>query len=323
MNARAAGASAGAALALACAASAAAWAQGQPARALRLVVPAAPGGGTDILARALAPRLAETLGQPVLVDNRGGAATLAGSDHVARSVADGQTLLMASTPHAINPSLFAKLPFDPLRDFTPVSLLATVQTVLVVHPSLPVASVKELIALARARPGQLSAGSSAGTSQFLAVELLRAQAGIDIVNVPYKGAGAALTDTLGGHVQFQVNTLVATLAHIEAGRLRAIAVCGSTRSARLPKVPTVAETLPGFESAGWYGLLGPAGLPRDTVNRLAEAFRSVLAEPAIRERLAGQGVDIVASSPEALATFLAREIPKWAAVVKAAGLRPE
>jgi tripartite-type tricarboxylate transporter receptor subunit TctC len=279
--------------------------------------------GTDILARALAPRLAETLGHPVVVDNRGGAATIAGSDHVARAPADGQTLLMASTPHAINPSLFAKLPFDPLRDFTPVSLLATVQTVLVVHPSLPVDSVKSLIALARARPGQLSAGSSAGTSQFLAVELLRTQAGIDIVNVPYKGAGAALTDTLGGHVQFQVNTLVATLPHIEAGRLRAIAVCGPVRSARLPKVPTVAETLPGFESAGWYGLLGPAGLSRETVNRLAEAFRGVLSEPAVRDRLSGQGVDIVAGTPEVLAAFLAREIPKWAAVVKAAGLRPE
>ena len=141
--------------------------------------------------------------------------------------------------------------------------------------------------------------------------------------MPYKGAGSALTDTLGGHVQFQVNTLVATLPHIEAGRLRAIAVCGPVRSARLPKVPTVAETLPGFESAGWYGLLGPAGLSRETVNRLAEAFRGVLSEPAVRDRLSGQGVDIVAGTPEVLAAFLAREIPKWAAVVKAAGLRPE
>jgi tripartite-type tricarboxylate transporter receptor subunit TctC len=308
---------------LCCFAGPAVHAQAWPAKPLRIVVPAAPGGGTDIIARALAPKLAELLGQPAIIENRAGGGTNIGTEFVARAAPDGYTVLMASTPHVINPSLFTKLAFDPVRDFTPISQLATVQTVLVVHPSLPVKSVKELIALAKARPGQLSAGTSAGTSQFLAIELLKSMAGIDLVNVPYKGAGAALADTLGGHVQVQVNTLVATLPHLEAGRLRALAVCGPVRSARLPGVPTVGETLKGFESAGWYGLLGPAGLPRDLVNRLHGAFRSALSDAAIRERLGGQGVDIVAGTPEELAAFIVREIPKWSAVVKASGLKPD
>jgi len=311
------------ALAAALAASTPLLAQTYPSKPIRLVVPAAPGGGTDIIARAIAPKLGELLGQPAVIENRAGGGTNIGTEFVARAVPDGHTLLMASTPHAINPSLFAKLAFDPIRDFTPVSLLATVQTVLVVHPSLPARTVKEFIALAKARPGQLAAGTSAGTSQFLAVELLKSMAGIDIVNVPYKGAGAALTDTLGGHVQFQVNTLVATLPHIEAGRLRAIAVCGPTRSALLPKVPTVGETLKGFESAGWYGLLGPAGLPREVVARLHGAFRAAMSDTSVRERFTTQGVDVVAGTPEELGAFIAREIPKWAAVVKAAGLKLE
>jgi len=311
------------ALAAALAASTPLLAQTYPSKPIRLVVPAAPGGGTDIIARAIAPKLGELLGQLAVIENRAGGGTNIGTEFVARAVPDGHTLLMASTPHAINPSLFAKLAFDPIRDFTPVSLLATVQTVLVVHPSLPARTVKEFIALAKARPGQLAAGTSAGTSQFLAVELLKSMAGIDIVNVPYKGAGAALTDTLGGHVQFQVNTLVATLPHIEAGRLRAIAVCGPTRSALLPKVPTVGETLKGFESAGWYGLLGPAGLPREVVARLHGAFRAAMSDTSVRERFTTQGVDVVAGTPEELGAFIAREIPKWAAVVKAAGLKLE
>lgn len=309
--------------AIACVAPAHAQPQPFPSKPVRLVVPAAPGGGTDIIARVIAPKLGELLGQPAVIENRAGGGTNIGTEFVARAVPDGHTLLMASTPHAINPSLFAKLSFDPIRDFTPISQLATVQTVLVVHPSLPARTMKEFIALAKARPGQLAAGTSAGTSQFLAVELLKTMAGIDIVNVPYKGAGAALTDTLGGHVQFQVNTLVATLPHIEAGRLRALAVCGPVRASLLPNVPTVGETLKGFESAGWYGLLGPAGLPRETVTRLHAAFRAAMSDAGLRERFAGQGVDVVAGSPEELAAFIAREIPKWAAVVKAAGLKPD
>ena len=298
-------------------------AQGYPAKPLRLVVPAAPGGGTDILARSLSPKLVELLGQQLIIEIRAGGNTNIGTEFVARAAPDGYTLLMASTPHAINPSLFTRLTFDPVRDFTPVSLLAATQTVFVVHPSLPVKTIREFITLAKARPGQLTAGTSAGTSQQLAVELFKTMAAVDVVNVPYKGAGAALTDVLAGHVQFQVNTLAATLPHIQSGRLRALAMCGAQRSAVMPNLPTVGETLKGFESAGWYGLLGPAGLPRDIVTRLHGAFRSALTDPAIRERLTSQGVDVIASSPEELGAYLAWEIPKWAAVVKAAGMKPQ
>lgn len=302
--------------------SAGASAQAYPAKPVRVVVPAAPGGGTDIIARTIAPKLGELLGQTAVIENRAGGSTNIGTEFVARSAPDGYTVLMASTPHAINPSLFAKLNFDPIRDFTPISHLASTQTVFVVHPALPVRNVKEFIALAKSRPGQLTAGTSAGTSQQLAVELFRTMAKIDIVNVPYKGAGAALTDTLAGHVQFQVNTLAATLPHIQSGRLRALGMCGAQRSSVMPDLPTVGETLKGFESAGWYGLLGPAGLPRDIVVKLHTTFKAALSDAAIRERLGKQGVDVIASTPEELTAYLGREIPKWAAVVKASGLKP-
>jgi tripartite-type tricarboxylate transporter receptor subunit TctC len=235
-----------------------------PSKAIRIVVPAVPGGGTDILARLLSPRLTEIFGQTIVVDNRGGAFTNIGTEIVARSPADGYTVLIATTPHAINPSLFRKLPFDPINDFTMISQLALTQTVLVVHPSLPANNVKEFIALAKARPGQLTAGTAGGNSAYLAVEMLKATAKIDVLNIAYKGAGQALNDTVAGHVQFQVNTLLAALPFIKAGRLRAIAVCGVKRATALPEIATVAETLPGFESSGWYALLGPAKLPGDT-----------------------------------------------------------
>lgn len=292
-----------------------------PTKTLRVIVPAGPGGGTDIIARTISPKLGDLFGQNVIIENRAGGSTNIGTELVARAAPDGYTVLMASTPHAINPSLFAKLNFDPIRDFTPISQLATTQTVFVVHPSLPVRNVKEFIALAKARPGQLTAGTSAGTSQQLAVELFKVMARIDAVNVPYKGAGPALTDVIAGHVQFQVNTLVATLPHITSGRLRALGVCGPRRSPIMPELPTVGETLPGFESAGWYGLLGPAGLAREITAKLRETFRSALSDAAIKARLAGQGVDVIAGSPEEFSAFLDREIPKWAAVVKASGLK--
>lgn len=299
------------------------FAQDFPSRPMRVIVPAAPGGGTDILLRIIAPKASEVLKQSVIVDNRAGGSTNIGTEVVARAAADGYTLLAASTPHAINPSLFPKLNFDPINDFTPVTQLATVQTVLVVHPSLPAKDLKEFIALAKSRPGQLNAGTSAGTGQFLAVELFKTMAGIDAVNVPYKGSGPALIDMLAGHVQFQVNTLAATMPHISAGKLRVIAVCGAQRSATLPNVPTVGETVKGFESAGWYALFGPAGMPADIVRKLNDAFVKTLSEQDVKTTLARQGVDVVAGSPEALSKFITREIPKWAAVVKAAGLTPQ
>jgi len=301
----------------------AAAAQSFPSKPVRIIVPAAPGGGTDILSRLLSPRLTEILKQSIIVDNRAGASTNLGTELTARAAPDGHTVLVATTPHAVNPSLFKKLPFDPIRDFTFISQLGTTHTVMVVHPSLPVKTVKELIALAKSKPGQLTAGTSGGTSQFLAIEMLKTMAGIDVLNIPYKGAGLALNDTIAGHLQFQVNTLLAAGPFIQSGRLRAIAVCGARRATSLPHVPTVAETLPGFESSGWYALLGPAGLPRDITNRLYESFAAALKTPEITRRLAEQGVDVVASTPDDLAKLMPREIARWGAVVKASGAKQE
>ena len=294
-----------------------------PAKPIRIVVPAVPGGGTDILARLLSPRLQSIFGQSIVVDNRAGAATNIGTEYTARAAPDGYTVLIATTPHAINPSLFKKLPFDPIRDFTMISQLGLTTTVLVTHPSLPVKNVKELIALAKSKPGQLTAGTSAGNSQFLAVEMLKTMAGIDVLNIPYKGAGAALNDTVAGHVQFQVNTLLATTPFIQSGRLKVLAVCGAKRAASLPNVPTVGETLPGFESSGWYALLGPAGMPRDVVAKIHDGFARALNTPDIKQRLADQGVEVLAGTPDELAKVMPREIAKWAKVVQASGLKPE
>ena len=303
--------------------SAVAGAQTFPSKPLRIIVPAVPGGGTDILARLLSPRLQEQFGQSIIIENRGGAFTNIGTEYVARSAPDGYTVLIATTPHAINPALFPKLPFDPIKDFTMVSLLARTQTVLVVHPSLPVTNVKELIALAKAKPGKLTAGTSGGNSAFLAVEMLKAQAKIDVLNIPYKGAGQALNDTVAGHVQFQVNTLLAALPFIQSGRLRAIAVCGAKRATSLPKVPTVAETLPGFESSGWYALLAPAGMPRDVTQRLQDGYARALRTPEVTRRLAEMGVDVNAGSPEELAKLMPLEIKKWGELVRISGAKAE
>ena len=295
--------------------------QAFPAKAIRIIVPAAPGGGTDILSRMLSAKLTENLGQNMIIENRAGASTNIGTELVARSAPDGYTVLMATTPHAINPSLFAKLNFDPVRDFTMISQLALTQNVLLTHPSLPVSNVKEFIALAKARPGQLTAGTSGGTSAFLAVEMLRAAAKIDVLNIPYKGAGLALNDIIAGHVQFQVNTTLATIQFIQSGKLRAIATCGAKRTTTLPQVPTVAETIPGFESSGWYALMGPAGMPRDVVLKLHAAFSKSIQAPDIVKRLTEQGVDIVAGSPDELTKLMPLEITKWAAAVKASGAK--
>jgi tripartite-type tricarboxylate transporter receptor subunit TctC len=303
--------------------AAAAPAQTYPAKPIRIVVPAVPGGGTDILARLLSPRLTELFGQTIIVDNRGGAFTNIGTEIVARSAPDGYTVLIATTPHAINPGLFPKLPFDPINDFTMISQLALTQTVLVVHPSLPATNVKEFIALAKARPGQLTAGTAGGNSAYLAVEMLKTMAKIDVLNIPYKGAGQALNDTVAGHVQFQVNTLLAALPFIQAGRLRAIAVCGAKRATALPNVATVAETIKGFESSGWYALMGPAGIPRDVVLRIHDGFAKALRTPEITRRLAEMGVDVVAGTPDELTRLMPREVAKWGAVVKSSGAKAE
>jgi tripartite-type tricarboxylate transporter receptor subunit TctC len=303
-------------------AAAPAAAQGFPSKPVRIVVPAAPGGGTDILARLLAPELNRQFGQPIVIENRAGGATMIGTEYVARSAPDGHTLVIATTPHAINPTLYRKVPFDPVKDFTLISQLGLTTTVLVVHPSLPVKNVREFIALAKARPGQLTAGTAAGNSAYLAVEMLKTMAGIDALNIPYKGAGQALTDLVAGHIQFQVNTLLAAKPFIEAGRLRAIGVCSAQRSAALPGVQAIGETVKGFETSGWYALLGPAGISRDTTLRIHDGFARALRTPEIAKRLADQGVEVTAGTPDELAKIMPLEIRKWGEVVKSSGATP-
>lgn len=297
-------------------------AQSFPSKPIRIVVPAAPGGGTDILARMLSPKLTEQFGQQIVIENRAGGATMIGTEFVARSAPDGHTLVIATTPHAINPTLYKKVPFDPVKDFTMISQLGLTTTVLVVHPSLPVSNVKEFIALAKARPGQLTAGTAAGNSAYLAVEMLKTMANIDALNIPYKGAGQALTDLVAGHVQFQVNTLLAAKPFIDSGRLRAIGVCSAKRSASLPNVQAIGETLPGFNTSGWYALLGPASIPRDTALRIHDGFAKALRVPEITSRLTQQGVEVLASTPDELTKVMPQEIKKWGEVVKSSGATP-
>jgi len=302
-----------------------AGAQAWPAKPVRIVVGFPPGGTNDLLARILAPRLAETLGQQVLVDNRGGANSIIGTDHVARSAPDGYTLLLNSVVMAINPALHRNLQHDPVADFAPIGLLATGHLVLVVHPSLPARSVKELIALARARPQDLSyASSGSGGSPHLAMELLKVSAGVQILHVPYKGTGPAFTDLLGGQVTVMFAPILPAQPHVRAGKLRALAIGSAARTPSLPDVPTVAEAaLPGFEASGWFGMFAPARTPREIVDRLNGDLGRILQIRDVREKLVGQGADPLGGSPDDLARYLKAEIAKWARVVAASGAKAE
>ena len=312
-----------AALGLSCAAPALAQAP-YPNRPLKLITPFPPGGSSDVLSRLLAQKLTETLGQPVAVENRPGAGGNIGHELAAKATPDGYTLLLSNSSTVVtNPFLYKRLGFDPINDFTMISQLALTQNVLVVHPSLPVTSVKQFIALARARPGALTAGTSGGNSAYLAVEMLRSMAKIDIVNVAYKGAGQALNDTVAGHVQFQFNTVLAAMPFIQTGRLRAIGTSGFKRAGSLPDVPAVAETVPGFESSGWYALMGPAGIPRDIVLRIHDGFARALRNPEVTRRLSEMGVDVVAGTPDELTRLMPLEMKKWGAVVRSSGAKAE
>jgi tripartite-type tricarboxylate transporter receptor subunit TctC len=297
-------------------------AQAFPSKPIRIVVPAAPGGGTDVLARMLSPELTKQFGQQMIIENRAGGATMIGTEFVARSAPDGYTMVIATTPHAINPTLYKKVPYDPVKDFTMISQLGLTTTVLVVHPSLPVNNVKEFIALAKSKPGQLTAGTAAGNSAYLAVEMLKTMAKIDAVNIPYKGAGQALIDLVAGHIQFQVNTLLAAKPFIDSGRLRAIGVCSAKRTASLPNVQAIGETLKGFETSGWYALLGPANISRETTLRIHDGFAKALRTPEITKRLADQGVEVTAGTPDELTKLMPLEIKKWGEVVKSSGATP-
>jgi len=287
------------------------------------VVGYAAGGPNDIVARALAQRLAEPLGQQVVVDNRPGADGIIGADLVAKSTPDGHTLAVVSPSHTVNPAVQAKLPYDPLKDFAPVVLAASGPTLLVVHPSLPVRTVKELIAFARSRPGQINyASSGAGGTLHLAGELFRSRTGIDIAHVPYKGVAPATIELLGGQVSMMFDPIVAAMPHVRSGRLRALAVTSAKRHAQLPDTPTMPEAgVADFEVVIWYGVLAPAKTPRTVVDRLAAETLRIVQTPEMRERLASLGAEPIGLGPDAFASFLASDLAKWAQVVKATGLR--
>ncbi|MBA3504909.1 MAG: tripartite tricarboxylate transporter substrate binding protein [Betaproteobacteria bacterium] len=295
-----------------------------PTKPIRIVVPFPAGGTTDILARAVAQRLSETLGQPAVVDNRPGAGGNIGAELVAKAPADGHTLLMGTVgTHAINASLYSKMPYDHVRDFAPIILVAGVPNVLVVHPSVPVGSVKELIAYAKANPGKLNfASSGSGTSIHLAGELFKTMAGVQMAHVPYKGSAPAVTDLLGGQVQLMFDNLPSALPHIKAGKLKALAVTSATRAAALPDVPTIAESgLAGFDATSWFGLLAPAGTPQPIIARLNNEVAKWLASAEAKEKMAGLGANTAGHSTDEFVRHIAAETSKWAKVVKESGAK--
>jgi tripartite-type tricarboxylate transporter receptor subunit TctC len=292
-------------------------AQQYPTKPIRIIVGSSAGGGGDTMARLMAQAMTPALGQQVIVDNRPGAGGNIGADIVAKAPGDGYTLLFVFSGHAVNPTLYPKLPFDTVRDFAPITMLATNESALVVHPSLPVKSVKELIALARQNPGKYSIGALPSSSQHLGSELFKLQAGIDLLFVPYKGNAAALTDLLGGQVQVMFNTLTVSLPHVQSGKLRALAVAGTRRSRLAPELPTVSEAgLPGFAFNGWYGMVAPAKTPRPIVTHLNQALVKVVKSPDTVERMAAMGNEPVGSTPEEFDKLIRMEIPKWAKVIK-------
>ena len=302
-----------------------ALAQEYPAKPIRVVVPFPPGGGSDLMARTVMQKLGESLGATMIIDNRGGAGGSIGSDIVAKSPADGYTLLIISGAHAINPSLYPKLPYDSVRDFAPVTMFTSGPGLLVVHPSVPAKTVKEFIALAKSRPGQLNyASAGIGTPPHLAGELFKTMAGVDIVHVPYKGNGPAYTDLIGGHVSVMFPTIPTAIPHVRAGKLRALAVTTRSRTPIAPELPPISESgVPGYDVSSWYGLLAPAGTPAAVVSRLQREIAKVLRSPDVGEKLTAQGLDLVGSTPDAFAAVIKSEIMKWAKVVKASGARAD
>ena len=305
---------------------ASAAAQSYPNRAIRLIVPFAPGGSADLVGRLLAQQLSESFGQPVVVENKGGASGMLGNDYVAKSPPDGYTLTVGTLgPFAVNQTLFDKVPYDNIRDFAPITLTGISSHILVAHPSVPVRNVSELIALAKAKPGELTfASSGTGNATHLSFELFKAAAGIDIVHVPYKGGGPAMADLVGGQVLFSFASMASAVPFVKAGRLRAIAVSGGERSALFPDVPTVGESgLPGFSSEDWQGILAPAKTPAEVVMKLNGEIARILALPEVKAKLAAAGFDAKSSTPEAFGQFIQAETLKWAKLLKGIGLKAQ
>ena len=303
----------------------AASAQSYPAKPVRMIVPFVPGGNTDIIARVFAPRMGELLGQQIVVENRGGAGGVIGTEAVARAAPDGYVILMVSAGHTINPAMVKKLPYDSIRDFTPISIIADVPTAFVVHPSLPAKSVKEFIAIARARAGEINYSSAGvGTVGHLSAELLSSMAKIRLVHVPYKGTGQAMVDLVAGQVQMQFPSMPAALQHVHTGRLRMIAQTGKQRSAAAPAIATMEEAgLPGFVVSSGFGLMAPAGTQRPVIDTLHAALVKALNDPKVKDNLAKQGAEVVGSTPEEYDQFNRAEIAKWIQVAAAAGIVPD
>lgn len=297
-------------------------AQTYPTRAVRVIVPFAPGGGSDTYARVMATRLPEAFGQQVLVDNRPGGNTVIGAELAARAAPDGYTLFLSTNGTvAINPSLYKKLPYDPVKDFAPVTLVGVGPNVLVVHPSLPAKSVNELIALARAHPGKLSyASSGSGGAPHLAGELFKSMAGVDMVHVPYKGASPATIALLAGHVQVMFAGLGPGIAHIKSGRLRGLGVASAKRNQALPELPAIGEYLKGYEASSWFAIFVPAGTPRDVIAKLNAEITRVMARKDVHQQLMAQGYEAATGTPEQLADLLRQDTVRWAAVIKSAGI---
>lgn len=300
----------------------AADAQTYPSKPVRIIVPFAPGGTTDIMARMMAPRLGADLGQQVLIDNRAGAGSMLGTELTAKAVPDGYTLVLNNIGLALNETIYPKRNYDALRDLAPISLVGITPNMFVVHPSLPAKTVREFVALGKARPGQLTyASGGIGSSSHLASELLQIMSGIKTVHVPYKGAGPALIDVASGQVHFMINSMPAVMGHVQNARLRALAVSGSKRSSAVPEVPTIAESgVPGYEFATWYGLLAPAGTPASVIGRLNEAVQKALRNSDLVEKLSQQGVDPEASTHQRFGDMIRNDIAKWRKVIRDANI---
>ncbi|HEY7742429.1 MAG TPA: tripartite tricarboxylate transporter substrate binding protein [Burkholderiales bacterium] len=302
-----------------------AQAQDYPTKPVRMIVPFAPGGNTDIIARIVAPGMSKNLGHQIIIENRGGAGSMIGTALAAKSPPDGYTILMVSAAHVINPAMVKDLPFDPVRSFAAISKVADVPAALVVHPSLPVKSVKELVALAKSHPGKLNYGSAGrGSIGHLSAELLGSLAKIKMTHVPYKGAGPALVDTVAGHVELLISSMPAVIPQSRAGKLRMIGQAGEKRSPAAPDVPTMIEAgVPGFVVTAGFGLFAPAGTPRPAIDRVLAALKASLSDPNVRNRLSGEGAEPVGSTPEEYERFTRSEIEKWIKVARAAGIQPE
>ena len=300
-----------------------ALAQTYPAKAIRVILPFPPGGGADAFMRPLAPKLAELSGQQWVIDNRPGANGNIAAETTANAAPDGYTLFFANSSFAINPSLYSKLPFDVLRDFAPITMAAVTPSVLATHPSLPVKTVADLLAIARKQPGKLSfASGGAGNTMHLGVELVKSMAKVDMLHVPYKGGGPAIIDVISGQCDFLIVNVGPVLGHIRGGKLNALAVTGKTRSPALPQVPTVAESgLPGYESVTWYGFVGQAALSKDTVARINSFAATALKNPDTKERCLALGAEPLSTTPEQFAAYLRKDMQDWAKVVKASGAK--